>query len=359
MKALILYFSTGMGHKNPAIAIAKALGKRCKTKVLDCADLGIPDVEKSLTGFWKFSLAHPFVLRILYAISDNIAVARLGLWLHEKKVAKRLKPYISKMKPDIIVATHMTAAAGAAKAGYPAKVVTTEPFNVHALWAVCGAEEYLVPSEPVKSELRRRGVKVPITVTGYPLNPDFTKISRSRQSIRKELGLREGKLSILFTGGGEGISNAEELVKKLKEVQANMDFVIICGKNRVLYERLINFKCDKPRLIIKGFVDKMNEHIFAVDMVAGKAGANTVLEALVMCKPFCCTHVMANEEPLSDYVVRNGFGWKTIKPNEFADLAMRLTNRRNELNTAIKKLSKANIKSGADEIARHLLSQAC
>jgi UDP-N-acetylglucosamine:LPS N-acetylglucosamine transferase len=359
MKAVIAYFNTGGGHKAPAAAIAEsmeALG--CSVHLMDCGtELDVKNVDREIKKVWNLALSFPQIFSVLHVQTDNPVFSRSMLSRHARMIAPKFLKYYAKNKPDLIISTHFTAAAGIAKAGLPVSVVTTEPYGAHALWVVPGAKEYIVASRQIMSRLKSFGVKAPIRIFDYPLRPSFGRVSISKSSLRRREGIRPTSVCALFTAGGEGISNTESLVKEVVRRGLKMSVIVVCGRNDSLYRTLKRIDSGDIRLIVKGFVDNMDELIKASDFVVGKTGANTVLEALLMKRPFICTHTMANERDTRDFVLRKGVGWYTQDVKSFGLLIERILSEPMELDRKRKNFAKVSIRSGAPDIARYLCSR--
>ena len=63
------------------------------------------------------------------------------------------------------------------------------------------------------------------------------------------------------------------------------------------------------RIIPTGFVKNVNEYLFASDIVAGRLGINTILEAFYLKRPFLVTELVYSVKPAAQYIEKYGVGW--------------------------------------------------
>ena len=80
----------------------------------------------------------------------------------------------------------------------------------------------------------------------------------------------------------------KDIVTSLLEVLDNIFVVIICGSNENLYNELSSI--NNPNMLVKGFVNNMNDYIYSSDLVLTKPGGLTSTEVAVLNKPM--VHIM-------------------------------------------------------------------
>jgi 1,2-diacylglycerol 3-beta-galactosyltransferase len=356
MRFLISYYSIGLGHLRPAVAIGKDLAYAGQSvSFLDFnRDLPKSRVAQEMDLFWRACLNHPSFYSAIYSLTDFPGLCNLVRERHARMLVEEFSGKFP--SADVFVSTHFTSAAAMVRAGLPVTLVVTEVLAIHAYWVVPGVKEYIVPSKQIRKQLRDHGVRCPIKVFRYPhLRP---LPSMTRGQIRRMLGIPDRMLCILISGGGEGISGGEKIIEGLAKAGLELAVIFVCGKNSSLHSRLEKRKFGKLRFILKGFVDNMADLILASDIAAGKAGPNSILESLHLMKPYCCITVLRNELAFSEYIVRKKFGWRTRSVREFVRLASALSADRRPIRRIAKRLRRIRFSSGAKKISRYLIRKA-
>ena len=102
-----------------------------------------------------------------------------------------------------------------------------------------------VPYDGVRGVAQKCGLPgIKIQQYGLPVRSSFWEKSRSKEVLRKELGLREGLPAILLVGGGDGVGRLGRIAKVLAETIGRErgpnsgQIVVICGKNLSLLIKL-------------------------------------------------------------------------------------------------------------------------
>jgi len=82
---------------------------------------------------------------------------------------------------------------------------------------------------------------------------------------------------------------------------ADWRVMVVAGRNEALRDRLSRHPGAGPRLSVHGFVDDMPVRLAAVDVVVGKAGPASALEAVAAGRPFVATsYAGLNERAVVD-----------------------------------------------------------
>jgi UDP-N-acetylglucosamine:LPS N-acetylglucosamine transferase len=311
--------AAGGGH----VATARAMAQGVEALAPGVYDLPVVDLVHDL-GFvawderhkaqWRWMLAHPWSARwgqrLIDAVPDATrAVLRRAL----DGVARAAAERYAREPADLIVANHGFLAFAFARArrryglGVPTLVFATEPLDASALWAEPQADRFLAPSRATAADLVRLGVPPErVEVVGYPVQQAFLH-PPSQADARAELGL-EDRFTCLVTLGGEGIgARAREVATALAALPAAPQVVLITGRNEALARDLR--AAPTPRLVVRGFVDDMATHLAASDVVVGKAGPASVMEALAVGRPILVTdHAGLNEHKLLRWLEARALG---------------------------------------------------
>ena len=138
---------------------------------------------------------------------------------------------------------------------------------------------------------------------GLPVRPSFWKVSKPKDVVRKKLGLAHNMKTVLLMGGGDGVGGlgpiACQLSKKLNklDISNGSQMVIICGHNNKMSDDLsLKLKdTNKLKVVIKGFVNNIDEFMSASDCLITKAGPGTIAEAMIRGLPLVLSYFLPGQ----------------------------------------------------------------
>ncbi len=297
-----VFFATiaaGGGHVATARALAEALHadypEEFETRVSDVmAEFGAAGLDRGHKASWKALLRRPRLVRLGQRLTDAApALTRASQGLALDAFARGIARELNELGPDLVVANHgwLATVFAAARNRYglraPVVVYATEPFDASALWSEPRGELLLAPSLAARDDLVRLGVKPErIKVVGYPVRQAFLS-PPSRAAARAHLGLEEG-FTILLSLGAEGLAGrAPAMVKRLLDTGSRL--LVLTGRNAALKAELDELATRRPGLVPYGFTDEMPTLLAASDIVVGKAGPASTMEALAVGRPVLVT----------------------------------------------------------------------
>ncbi|QPA29958.1 MGDG synthase family glycosyltransferase [Thermaerobacillus caldiproteolyticus] len=217
---------------------------------------------------------------------------------YEVLFLNHLKKVISKTNPNVIICTHALPSylLSKLKAGGELKIpvinVYTDYF-IHDLWGIEEIDYHLVGHPHMKEFLREKGVhESRIFVTGIPIHPKITKnINKYRYTKRLYCGL--------ISGGSLGAGALAKLIEKIS-LDDRIDYYVLCGKNRRIYEQLINM--NHPKITPFPYIssrEEMNDLYNQVDFIITKPGGVTVSECLFKKIPIFVYHALPGQEEIN------------------------------------------------------------
>ncbi len=323
----LIFFATinaGGGHVATAKAIMQAVEVHYPNKFeLELSDLmqdlGQADekllrLDQRHKADWQKMLKYPLSIRLVQRVLDSFP--RATVYAHRlllKRFAKLAAEKLNQKDPKLIVANHgwLTVGLTLAQRKYglrsPVLTFATEPFDASALWADWQAEHFVVPSRPVRKDLINFGVpENKIDIVGYPVQQVFFQMS-SQEEARMNLDLAN-QSTCLVSLGGEGISDkAITIVQSLLKHPLEPQVIVITGRNKDLLQNLQAL--EHPKLHPRGFVDNMVDYLIACNVVIGKAGPASVMEALTVGRPMLVTsYAGLNELKLCRFLEKEGLG---------------------------------------------------
>jgi UDP-N-acetylglucosamine:LPS N-acetylglucosamine transferase len=368
-KILIISVAAGSGHISYSRAIRSGFEKlfpgKYIIKEMDyIKEIGPASFDRSSKNIWSFMLRHPYAGRFSDSLVENIQpIARAieAAWSgnHIKKSLRFMKEY----EPDIIIAPHPQTLRAAVitrkKLGFKTPVVgiAIEPFSGGAVYDQPGADWIVVFSEQAKARLMKKGVpenKLP--VFDFLMDSKFLKDYDSVENTRKKLGLEPGILTILMSSGGDGIGRLEKFITATIARRLPVQLAVITGRNGNLKEKLGKIKlpgASMTRLKVFGFIENINDFLYASDVVFGKAGARTTVESLFMRKPVIFYRfVSGNEKRSVDFARKNRIGWYARTTRGYVKIIRNILENPGILSLVQLEYERLDFKSGTDTFCR-------
>ncbi len=377
-RILLAMITVGNGHKAPADAIKSGLERlypnQFEIDVLDfTAAVGDLAFDKRHKDSWNWMLKYPSFAYWGQVIMDSIVPVKFTRFVQKKMLrqhAAHATTFIKEKQYALVVATHFFTiqAIALAKDEFDLKIplvgFDADPFDAHAMWVEPSADEIIVASQQAKEKLIQKTMPAnKISVYNYPFATQFTENLPSQAAARAELNLENTMLTILQSAGGEGIGGQlEQSVESVFQANLPVQYIVICGRNTELLERLegmaARFPNSKVRFVVKGFIENMPTWIIASDLILGKAGAASTMEALILGKPiFHVSYVAYNDRANMEWCVKQGVSEFIPKPEQLLEVLQRFLKHPEQLTMLHARVRELNIQSGTLDIAKHLVER--
>ncbi|EFJ25510.1 monogalactosyldiacylglycerol synthase [Selaginella moellendorffii] len=351
-RVLILMSDTGGGHRASAEAIKATFeleyGDEYIVNIVDLWKDHTPWPFNQVPRTYNFLVKHETLWKFTFHGTRPRLIHQTNFAATGIFIAREVAKGILKHKPDVIVSVHPL------MQHIPLRILKTRglldriPFTTvitdlntchptwfHKLTTVC-----FCPSKEVAQRALKAGLKQSqIRVHGLPVRPSFSRPTRSKDELRRELGMEEDLSAVLLMGGGEGMGPVEETARALGDAlkcphsgKPLGQLIVICGRNKRLANRLKAVEWSIP-VQIRGFETNMQEWMGACDCIITKAGPGTIAEAMIRGLPVIINDYIAGQEVGNvPYVVDNGVGKYCENPNEIAlTVAEWFTTKRKEL----------------------------
>lgn len=331
-RVLILSASAGSGHVRAAEALAKSFAREPGVEAVEHLD-ALNYTNKLFHDFYsKFYLrlvkSAPEVLGWAYKASDEpwkTDAMRLRL---DRLQSKKLVRFIRRFRPDIVICTHFMPTGIIAHLMEKGVIdthlsVVLTDMDMHAMWLSRTFHRYFVALEETKAHLVALGLPPErVTVSGIPVDPAFAEPA-DRTALRRELGLDPNRFTLLFSAGAFGVSPAEFVVAKLKQMTHPIQALVICGQNPELQARVQALVGEHhPDFKVFGYTRRMHDLMKASDLYLGKPGGLTTAEALSCGLPMAILGpIPGQEDRNSDHLLEEG---AAIKCNEMTTIAFKL-----------------------------------
>ena len=320
IKALIFSVSVGSGHDSVAKAVAKEIKEKSQDSqilIVDTFKYINPILNKVVVESYMETIKFtPKVWGYLYTqAEEGKRLVDLGQIL-SKLLSPKLELLLKDFNPDVLICTHAFPAGILSKLKEKKAIKTPliaciTDFTIHSFWIHPQVDIYVVPQEDLIYPLIKEGKnKEKIKAFGIPIRTEFVN-PLTKEEARQDLGLA-AQTTLLIMGGGLGLGNMEDVVKKLLD-KTELQIIVVAGNNEKLLEKLETLKKNKP-LHVFGFVDNIAQLMAAADILITKPGGVTTAEALAMELPIVIASPLPGQEDRNtDYLLNKGVALKIKK----------------------------------------------
>jgi len=323
-RVLILMSDTGGGHRASAQALDRSLSEQFPGKInVTIMDIWTEHANlpfKNFVPMYRYLAKRPLLWRGFY-LYGQFPPTKLftEVWSWQNSYTS-FKNAIIKADPDLVVSVHPLCQLMPIwaveemnkqrnKKNFPINFVTvvTDLGGAHPTWFDRRVDKVFVPSNAVKRiALKNRIHPEKLVMRGLPIRPSFWKFSKPKSLLRKALGLDKNAKTVLLMGGGDGVGglsniaiaianglgkgegkgkgsvNAGQQQQQQQQQQPpHSQLVVICGHNKRLVDQLSSRKYPAGvRVVVKGFVNNVDEFMGASDCLVTKAGPGTIAEAM-------------------------------------------------------------------------------
>ncbi|HEX7056553.1 MAG TPA: glycosyltransferase [Bacilli bacterium] len=301
-KILILYANYGDGHMQVSKALADCFQKSGANAVL-MVDLFAEahPLMHAITRFayLKSSVYSPRLYGWSYALTQNMRSDQSAAkWVNALGIRK-LKEIISREKPDAVINTFplmsMNELRKIARLRIPTYTVLTD-FVLHRRWLHPHTDKFFVATEDLKERLLRENFPAErISVSGIPIRESFWQPIDNRACLER-YGLAADKSVVLIMAGAYGVTQHFKMLAKTLLAFANIQIILVCGKNRALQKKLNASFADVPNVHVFGFVEAVHELMAVSSCMITKAGGVTFAEALAMRLPVVVFRPLPGQE---------------------------------------------------------------
>jgi 1,2-diacylglycerol 3-beta-galactosyltransferase len=349
MRLLVLMSDTGGGHRASADALETAFGQ--------LQGAGNGGAAITIVDFWVCVAGFPFhnfPSQYTYLAKRPMLWYAVYLWakfpptrwLTETAFSvfcfRKVRRYFEAHNADVIISVHplvntlslsvLDSMRRAMQRPTPPYVtVVTDLGGAHPTWFDARSDAVYVPSDPLRDTAEAVGVSPDrIRMFGLPIRSSFWTEARSRDELRRELGMALEMPAVLLVGGGDGVGGLRAIAAAIAARIASSvgdsagQLVVVCGKNKALLAELQSQSWPIP-VILKGFVRNMSEWMSACDILCSKAGPGTIAEGWTRGLPIVITGFLpGQEEGNVQLVTESGSGEYHDTPEGIADCCARI-----------------------------------
>lgn len=355
-KPVIAIFTTDQGHKSISDTIAKCLENDFEIHTFS-DDNFMFSYYIYVYRFFPWSTKLPFILfhnPILRFISS------LSLDLQYRK---KVRKFLKETNPDIVINVFWmfrpSLDAELEKKTIKYLNIITDPWTVHPFVASKIADDNLAFDEHTVDVITDQIGQINISPIGWFVRDAFEE-KFDQKSIRKELKLEKDKLTILFTTGSEGTEQVLPILSNVISSPKEVQIIVACGNNDHLREEVNEINQQTPdNLTIHAipFTKVLHKYMQAADLVIGKAGPNSVFEAVATLTPFfATTHIAGQEDGNLDIIRHFKVGYFEENTKKASKLLLKIIGDPSQLNDFTENLKKlATYNKGAKKYLKQIV----
>jgi 1,2-diacylglycerol 3-beta-galactosyltransferase len=293
-KMTIVFFDAGGGHRSAAEALKAVLesqGRPWQVELLNLQELlDRLDMLKKLTGL-RIQDGYNLILRRGWTrlTPQLLPVLRSVVRVYHRATVKMLVDYWKAHPSDMVLSVipHFNRAIvesihkAMPSAPFVTLITDLADYPPH-FWIEKESEYLICGSEKAQQQAFAYG-HPPDHVflsSGMVMRPKFyAKTDLSRTQEHKKLRLDPNLPTGIVLFGGHGSSAILNIVNRLNAGKANLQLILICGKNQKLLAAAKKLKTRFP-LFAEGFTAKVDYYMALSDFFIGKPGPGSISEAL-------------------------------------------------------------------------------
>lgn len=299
-RLLVMYATYGTGHKSIAKYIDDYFTDSNIYEVMeiDILQYATPFLGTFTNKFYNNVMyACPWLWNAIYYMTDNCVAGKVSAKLQSRVVSsKKIKKVILDFDPDIVIATHFTAATYISKLKKQGELDThlisvVTDYKAHRIWldSYKSEDALIVNSIEEKRTLTKRGINPHIIHTfGIPVSSKYTQSLYDKNDLLKKFHLTGERPIILFYGGGgNGSTTTLPYLLTLIESKIDADVFFVCGRNQELKKKAEGMakRHGCTNIHVLGYITNGPEYLTISDFVITKPGGLTVTECLCFKKP--------------------------------------------------------------------------
>lgn len=356
MKIVVFTCSTGGGHNSCAKYIACEFNKNgISCDVKDYMQLAGEKASKKAEKLYLDSTkGKGNIFKTVYKIGElyNKTGIKSPVYAFNKRLVKNLDNFLEENGYDLAIGTHVFPCMALTELKKKKDIkfinVATD-YECIPFWNETNPDIFVIPSEKLASRFIEKGINKDVLLPiGIPVASSFFEVEGDVQ-------LPNDKDIILLTSGSMGFGEMEECVKKILE-KIDAYLVVVCGSNEALKEKLE--KIDNKNLIVKGFINNMNEYMNKASVIIAKPGGLTSTEITMMRKPFVLMMPIPGVENYNaSFFESNGMGMRAKNPDEVVSVTQKILDDKTIQEEMINNQKKYINKNSAKDLVDYVLNK--
>ncbi|HET9399359.1 MAG TPA: glycosyltransferase [Candidatus Acidoferrales bacterium] len=319
------FFDAGGGHRAAATALELAIrdaGRPWEIELTNVQELldeidilrkyGGIRIQDFYNGMLRtgWTLGSEYLMRVLQAV----------IRLNHGRIVRAMKKQWAKSSPDVLVSfiphfnREMEKSFHALFPERASVTIITDIADFPPHFWMERTTQYVVCGSPrAVEQARAMGIadERVFHASGMILQPKFYAAPvQDRSSERRKLGLAADVPTAMIMFGGHGSSEILEIVERLEKESAQLQLIVICGKNEEL-ARTLRAKQSRMPIFVEGFTKEIPYYMDLADFFIGKPGPGSVSEAMARHLPVivaCNAWTLPQERYNATWITENGVG---------------------------------------------------
>ena len=361
-KVLILSCGTGGGHNSAAFAIQEGLLDRgVVADFREYLDITNPKLKDRVNHLYINSTnGNGKVFKTVYHLGKLYQKTSLKSPVYELNSlnGNKLYKYIKDNEYDYVVTSHL----------FPAHTLTAikKSNNIHFMeiatdyesipfWEETNPDFFVIPSTELKKTFLDKGFKKEILLPlGIPVSKKYSE-KYDVNECRRKLGLDTHKKYILILTGSMGFGNVTEMLDKLLDKIKNAIFIVSCGTNDKLLEKL---STEYKGVIALPYTNNLSMYMKSSDIILSKPGGLTTTEIATLRKPFVHTMPIPGCENINaDFFASRKMSLKSNNIDEVVENTYKLLNDKKLQLEITKNQEKYINKNACDNIVDKIIQE--
>jgi 1,2-diacylglycerol 3-beta-galactosyltransferase len=290
----IVFFDAGGGHRSAAEALKGVLETQHRgwqVELLNLQELlDQLDLLKKITGL-RIQDGYNLILRKGWTrlTPQLLPILQSVIHVYHRPTVKLLNKYWKEHPADLVLSVipHFNRAMAESihntmpAAAFATLITDLADYPPH-FWIERESEYVICGSEKAQQQAFELGHdrNHVFLASGMILRPKFyEKVSVDRAEGRKKLGLDPEVPTGVVLFGGQGSGTILQIAKSLNAGKANLQLILICGKNQKLQKAAKNLHTRFP-IFVEGFTTDVHSYMALADFFIGKPGPGSISEAL-------------------------------------------------------------------------------
>ncbi len=296
-KILILTASTGGGHNSVAKTLKNLFDDSLEVRIIDFLKEQSRILDMMVAeGYDVLAKKFPVIYARMYKMSNFEMNDNKFSNMIVTMIYKRVRQIIKEYNPDLVVGCHAFSVpimTSLKQRGYYNKkfITVITDFNAHYAYVGQGVDYYITGSKYTRYTLIEKGIDPnKIRCYGIPISPIFY----DKHNVE-----RSEKFTVLVMGGSMGVDYMEDTIDELLKINANIKFMIVCGNNKSLENRLktqLEQNLFNAEVEVYGFVDNIYVLMEMADLAVTKPGGLTATESIVKNLPMVVPYYIPGQE---------------------------------------------------------------
>lgn len=333
-KKNISIFTSIEGHYTLALALNQLLSEKYNVSIF-------AERDNSFNLYLPIYQLFPGALKFPFQLSKKEKVVDILHQYSKAKYQKRLAAFCRKHESDMCINTfwmynrsleNITAARN-----IPLINLLTDPRTVHPVIIAEKAAANLIFDEQQAGFCREFFPDANYLQTGWLVRQEY-EVPYNKIAIREELKLEKDVFTILLASGSEGTNIITKILPALITTTTPLQIIVACGTNKTLFRTIqtlarLALRVNKRHTLLPiPFTTKLQLYMQAADIVMGKAGPNSIFEAVATKTPFfAITHIAGQEDGNLDIIREHNLGYVEENTSKAANLLKKIIQHPQEL----------------------------